>query len=177
MGEAVQLGEKNEVCPYFASKQLFEVADVICVPYASIMKKSIRERLGLSLQNSIVVFDEGHNAVEHDLSSRSTQLKYGELCLLNSRLATYIDKYAARLKPNSRYTLDHLSSIIADLLTLMKHKHEKSSASNPTYTKSSFMEFLLELRTPEIEYNRIRAFSDLNNLSNRLYFITKESGY
>ena len=42
VGEAVQLGDKYGVCPYFASKQLWDVADIICVPYASIMKKSVR---------------------------------------------------------------------------------------------------------------------------------------
>lgn len=53
----MQTGDKYAVCPYFASKQLLEVADIICVPYASIMKKSVRGRLGVSLKNSIVVFD------------------------------------------------------------------------------------------------------------------------
>ena len=42
VGEAVQLGDKYGVCPYFASKQLLDVADIICVPYASIMKRSVR---------------------------------------------------------------------------------------------------------------------------------------
>jgi len=123
------------------------------------------------------VFDEGHNVVEYDLSSRSTELRYSHLCQLSSRLNAYMGKYSARLRPSSKYVLDHLSSIISELLTHMKKKFESSSTTQSSYTKSNFMEFLLQLNTTEIEYHKIRAFAELNNLSNRLYFVTKEGGY
>lgn len=58
----------------------------------------------------------------------------------------------------------------------MKRKFEKATPQ-PSYSKSSFMEFLLELNTTEIDYQKLKAFTELNNLANRLYFIEKESGY
>lgn len=50
---------------------MFELADVICVPYSSLLKKDIRDKLNICASNCIIVFDEGHNIVEYDTNSLS----------------------------------------------------------------------------------------------------------
>lgn len=51
------------MCPYYALRSIIDVCDFVFVPYASILSKNIRHKLGINLRNAIVVFDEGHNII------------------------------------------------------------------------------------------------------------------
>ena len=70
------MGSKYSVCPYYSLKAVLDVGDVICVPYSSILNKDVREKIGIDIRNSIVVFDEGHNVIENELESRSVELSH-----------------------------------------------------------------------------------------------------
>ena len=48
-------------CPYFATRQALEDADLIFSPYNYLVDPLIREAMKINLENSIVVFDEAHN--------------------------------------------------------------------------------------------------------------------
>ena len=51
------LGANHTLCPYYATRNLMEYCDILCLPYASILDSNIRNRIGINLHNSIVVFD------------------------------------------------------------------------------------------------------------------------
>lgn len=55
--DANRLGDAHQLCPYYATRNLIEGCDLICLPYASILNTDIRNRIGINLHNSIVVFD------------------------------------------------------------------------------------------------------------------------
>ena len=57
----MKLGERYGICSYYATKDLIELSDVICLTYSSITNPSVRESMQISLKNSIIVFDEAHN--------------------------------------------------------------------------------------------------------------------
>lgn len=41
-----------------------EFADIICVPYVSLIDDNTRKSLGIDLQNKILILDEAHNLLE-----------------------------------------------------------------------------------------------------------------
>jgi len=57
------MGESNSICAYYASRNLLEYSDIIYLPYSSILNADIRNRMGININNAIVVFDEGHNVL------------------------------------------------------------------------------------------------------------------
>lgn len=63
--ESVDAGGRSCKCPYYQLRSVLDVADLICVPYSSIISKEVREKIGIDISNAIVVFDEGHNVVEN----------------------------------------------------------------------------------------------------------------
>ena len=61
--DAKNMGKSHNICSYYGIKNISGVADILCVPYISILNSEIRNKLGINLNNSIIVFDEAHNII------------------------------------------------------------------------------------------------------------------
>lgn len=55
--EAVTLGTKHRLCPYYAMRNVVACSDILCVPYISLLNEEVRAKSGISLSNSIVILD------------------------------------------------------------------------------------------------------------------------
>lgn len=62
--EMKKLGDKYEFCSYYLSKQSLAEAQVICLPYVSLVDPGTRKSLNIELANSVIIFDEAHNLLE-----------------------------------------------------------------------------------------------------------------
>ena len=74
--DLLRYGEDHRMCPYFSTREVLGEAELVLMPYNYLIDASIREKLQLSLQGAVVVFDEAHNlesvcvdAASFDLSS------------------------------------------------------------------------------------------------------------
>jgi len=63
--------DEEAACPYFLSRALASTAELLFCPYNYVLDPSIRNALGLSIENTIVVLDEAHNieSILRDLGS------------------------------------------------------------------------------------------------------------
>lgn len=59
--DLVKAGKKLGACPFFATKELKNKADIIFCPYNYLVSESIRTSLDLNLKGAILIFDEAHN--------------------------------------------------------------------------------------------------------------------
>ena len=48
-------------CPYYLARSKLANVDIAVIPYHYILTPSIRKKLPLKIENSIVIFDEAHN--------------------------------------------------------------------------------------------------------------------
>lgn len=55
------LAKKDVFCPYYTMKDRINGADVIFMPYNYLLDEKIRENFKMDFDNSILIFDEGHN--------------------------------------------------------------------------------------------------------------------
>lgn len=55
------LGRGNGPCPYYLSREVATTSDIVFLPYNYLIEKKQREHLQVKFENSIVIFDEGHN--------------------------------------------------------------------------------------------------------------------
>lgn len=74
MEDLVQLGKKIGTCPYYGSRSVVPAADLVILPYQSLLLKSARESLGLNLKNSIVIIDEAHNLADSLTNMYNTKI-------------------------------------------------------------------------------------------------------
>ena len=66
--DLVHLGRRMGTCPYYGSRSIIPTAEIVVLPYQSLLSKSSRESLGLNLKNNIVIIDEAHNLADSLIS-------------------------------------------------------------------------------------------------------------
>ncbi|KAL2332388.1 hypothetical protein Fmac_019969 [Flemingia macrophylla] len=59
--DLVNIGRRYGPCPYYLSKELHKVVDIVFAPYNYLIDRGYRKALQLSWSNSILIFDEAHN--------------------------------------------------------------------------------------------------------------------
>lgn len=59
--DLVKVGRRDNICPYYHSRDFSEYADIIFLPYNYLLDTSIRSTLNVRWEQSVVVFDEAHN--------------------------------------------------------------------------------------------------------------------
>uniref|UniRef100_A0A0N5B5H1 DNA helicase n=1 Tax=Strongyloides papillosus TaxID=174720 RepID=A0A0N5B5H1_STREA len=78
--ELNEYGTTNHICPHFAALKLFRNgADIVFCPFNYIIDPKIRDRMGIDLENSIVILDEAHNIENFSRSSSSFNFTEDEI--------------------------------------------------------------------------------------------------
>ncbi len=62
--DAVGEGKKLAGCPYYASREKQQVAQLVLCPYNYVLNPRIKESLGVDLSGAIVIIDEAHNIAD-----------------------------------------------------------------------------------------------------------------
>ncbi|ORE00659.1 FANCJ [Hepatospora eriocheir] len=79
-------GKKCSGCPFFAARDLVAEADVIFAPYNYLIDPNIRDRLKLTLNNSIIIIDEAHNIEDCCRSAGSMEMTSKVLDMVHNEL-------------------------------------------------------------------------------------------
>lgn len=79
--DLVRVGRSVGGCPYYGSRRMLPAADLVVLPYQSLLSKSSRESLGLNLKDSVIIIDEAHNLADtltsmYDAKITWSQVKY-----------------------------------------------------------------------------------------------------
>jgi chromosome transmission fidelity protein 1 len=86
--DLVQLGQGLGTCPYYGSRQLIPSADLVIMPYQSLLHYQTRESLGVKLDGCVVVIDEAHNLVDSISNMYSCQISFSQvrsyLCIFHT---------------------------------------------------------------------------------------------
>ncbi|EEF46472.1 conserved hypothetical protein [Ricinus communis] len=76
--DLVRIGISIGTCPYYGSRSMVPAADLVVLPYQSLLSKSSREMLGLNLKNNIVIIDEAHNLADPLISMHDAKITLSE---------------------------------------------------------------------------------------------------
>lgn len=77
--DLVQLGSKIGTCPYYGSRDMVQEADIVVLPYQSLLLRSARESLGLNLKNNVIVIDEAHNLADSLTSMYNSKISLSQV--------------------------------------------------------------------------------------------------
>lgn len=72
--DIVAVGRKLKCCPYYASKELMDNADIVFMPYNYLLDPKIRKANKVDLNNTIIILDEAHNVEKMCEESASVQI-------------------------------------------------------------------------------------------------------
>jgi Rad3-related DNA helicase len=65
VSDYTKVGQINNVCPYYLMRDRLPFADLLILPYNYVLDEELRQQINLSLEESVIVFDEGHNIEAH----------------------------------------------------------------------------------------------------------------
>ncbi|XAR50639.1 RNA helicase [Bertholletia excelsa] len=181
--DLVSLGRRMGTCPYYGSRGAVPAADLVVLPYQSLLSKSSRESLGLNLKNNIIIIDEAHNLADSLISMYDSKITLSQLERLHSQLRTYFERFCNLLGPGNRRYIQTLMVLTRAFLQSLQSENSTSPA-DPCYgtkgdsaaerTKNCSMavnEFLFSLNIDNINFLKLLQYIKESNI------IHKVSGY
>ncbi|CAG9766636.1 unnamed protein product [Ceutorhynchus assimilis] len=126
--DLVQVGQEITGCPYYASRKAAQDAEVVLVPYNTLLHKSTREANGINLKNNIVIIDEAHNLLEALAQMYGAELSFPQLYYSLHSLKCYKQRYNTMFSASTLRNLNQLIFVINKLcLVLEKNFKEEST--------------------------------------------------
>lgn len=77
--DIVHQGRNMSCCPYYGSRSMVPAADLVVLPYQSLLSKASRESLGLNLKNNIIIIDEAHNLADSLISMYDSKITLSQV--------------------------------------------------------------------------------------------------
>nr|CAD7598697.1 unnamed protein product [Timema genevievae] len=72
--QLVAKGQHLSACPYYGSRAAIKDAQVVVVPYNTLLHKSTREACGINLRGNVLIIDEAHNLLDTISHIHSSEL-------------------------------------------------------------------------------------------------------
>ncbi|THD23124.1 Chromosome transmission fidelity protein 1 [Fasciola hepatica] len=114
-----QLAASRLGCPYYATRRAMDLAQLILVPYSTLLLPNARMASGLKLENSILIIDEAHNLLEATTASLSVLLSANDFRLALFAFCAYQQRYRARLAVLTALRLRQLIHMLRRLQKLI----------------------------------------------------------
>ncbi|KFD50287.1 hypothetical protein M513_08787 [Trichuris suis] len=114
--EVVRRGKEIQACPYYATRDAVNLADIILMPYQVLMQKDTRKTFGLCLTDNVVIVDEAHNLLETVESVHGFEISSDQLSRAKAALCSYVSKFRSRFSAKTLMHVQQLQSLI-DLST------------------------------------------------------------
>ncbi|KAH7447640.1 hypothetical protein KP509_01G114900 [Ceratopteris richardii] len=181
--DMVKLGENIGVCPYYASRRMIPMADLVVLPYQSLLHSGARDATGLKLKGCVVVIDEAHNLVDSIGNMHSCQISATQLQQVEVLLNAYLGRFRERLGAGNRRYILTLLRLIKALLNRIASAAEVTDQSmtynlmnDPNKGKSkgeilTINDFLFSLDVDNINMFKLWKYIKESNI------VYKVSGY
>ncbi|KAJ2342075.1 ATP-dependent DNA helicase chl1 [Coemansia sp. RSA 2673] len=91
--ELAKEGRRRCTCPYYRARASINGAQVVALPYNTLLSRSARQAMGISLTGNVVIIDKAHNLVNTILSIHSTALDWRAMRALLETGQMYFSKY------------------------------------------------------------------------------------
>lgn len=129
--DLIKAGEEICACPYYASRKAAKDAEIILIPYNTLLHKATREANEIQLKNNVVIIDEAHNLLEALAQMYSTELNFSQIYHSLLQLKMYKNKFNTRFSAKTLLLINQLIFVISQLEAFMsKYKNSITNMSN-----------------------------------------------
>lgn len=102
------LGAQLHFCSYYGARNASPEADVVVVPYASLLSAATRAALNIDLRDAVVVVDEAHNLHDTINQLHSCTLSHAQLRRTLQALKLYRARFEKKMRPENLAALSEL---------------------------------------------------------------------
>ncbi|XP_061359565.1 uncharacterized protein LOC133303640 isoform X4 [Gastrolobium bilobum] len=178
--DLANLGRTTGTCPYYGSRSMVRGADLVVLPYQSLLSKSSREALSLNLKSNIVIIDEAHNLADSLISMYDSKITLSQLENVHCHVERYFVRFRNLLGPaNRRYIQTLMVLTQAFLRVLLNEKDENlgdschgieqtSEESRASDFTMSINDFFFELNIDNINLVRLLKYIKESNIMHKV---------
>ena len=154
--DLVTEGKKSQSCPYYASRSAVSMAQMVVLPYNTLLHAATRRALGLNLRKSVVIIDEAHNLVDTITNIHSVSMSGHMLGAAFTQLSQYRDKYSSRLKAKNLLYIKQILFILSQFIKLL--------GGSPGKDPSEVVNVNAKVETKLIDVSEFLSNSQIYNL-------------
>uniref|UniRef100_A0AAR2LXY8 Helicase ATP-binding domain-containing protein n=1 Tax=Pygocentrus nattereri TaxID=42514 RepID=A0AAR2LXY8_PYGNA len=114
--QLLQHGRETHTCPYYSTRMAIPAAEVVVLPYQSLLHAATRKASGIKLKDQIVIIDEAHNLADTLTALHSAEVNGAQLCRAHSQLSQYCDRYRSRLKAKNLMYIKQILFVLEGLV-------------------------------------------------------------
>ena len=169
--ELSSMATKTKSCAYYAARQASKNADIIFMPYASLLSPDTREALGIELdpKNTVVIFDEAHNVADAVRSSSSAQVTRRDAKRAISMIENYIERFKERLTAENVRILKVLLNVSKRLVSVLTMTEgEKRSESSSVRRLTSLNDFLFASKLDDVNVFELVRFLKRTKIAQKI---------
>lgn len=134
--ELVTTMKEKIICPFFLTRNMLPEAEIVFVPYNYLIDPMARRSIGISIENSILIFDEAHNVESIASEAASYALSSNDISGCISEVDTFIrglSTNSIQLNAGSNLTMESSQTLRALFMEI-----EKGLSSFPLSTNGGF---------------------------------------
>ena len=178
-----KLGKKHHFCPYYMSRELYQAADVIFLPYNYLLDHKIRGSLDIDFKGSIIIFDEAHNVQKLSEETSSVSISSQDIALAVRDIDEAIEAIKnpvigfdeADMAPKE-LNENELLFIKDEILSVEKHFSSFLSDSKPITRPGSFASDLFQAFKPQAIIKTLELVVEYLNSAGSAVFNVKGKG-
>ncbi|GBB97934.1 hypothetical protein RclHR1_00310062 [Rhizophagus clarus] len=170
--ELVEIGHKLNACSYYGARKSIRQCQIVVLPYNLLLQKSLRESMGISLKNNIVIIDEAHNLVDTVTSVHTVLIDLPQIEKVYLQLNAYLDRYKKRLLGKNimyiQQILSLLNALIKCLTAFEKKCEEKGKDKEEINYIKSVNDFLHLLKIGDLNLFKIENYLKKSQIARKL---------
>ncbi|XP_046569042.1 ATP-dependent DNA helicase DDX11-like [Haliotis rubra] len=170
--QLVKLGRDLKACPYFGTRFAVPSAEIVALPYNTLLHHSTREACGIKLAGNIVVIDEAHNLLETINNIYSTEVTGAQVLRAHSQLSQYEAKFRSRLKAKNLMYVKQLLYVLASLVKFLGGKLDTAADKQLLGAKETRLltinDFLFQASLDNINLFKVLRYCRRSMISRKL---------
>ncbi|XP_072040850.1 ATP-dependent DNA helicase DDX11-like [Amphiura filiformis] len=172
MEQLLTRGKELKACPYYSTRYAIPGAQVVVLPYNTLLHKSTREACGIHLEGNVVIIDEAHNLVETISNVYSVEVNGAQLCRAHSQLSQYMEKYRSRLKAKNLMYIKQIVQVLASWIRCLGGRIGCAPDTQKTGPASSKLftinDFLFTTQMDNINLFKLQKYCERSHISRKL---------
>ncbi|XP_064636727.1 ATP-dependent DNA helicase DDX11-like [Lineus longissimus] len=176
--QLVTAGKQTKACPYYGTRYAIPDAQLVALPYNTLLHKSTREACGIKLKDNIVIVDEAHNLVETINNVYSIEVTATQVTCAHSQLSQYMERYRTRLKAKNLMYIKQILFILSNLIKALGGRPglsaEKQKIEKPEAKLQTINSFLFDTSLDNLNLFKIMSYCGKSKISKKLHgFVEK----
>ncbi|KAG6610570.1 regulator of telomere elongation helicase 1-like isoform x2 [Phytophthora cinnamomi] len=168
--ELVTTMKEKTICPFFLTRNMLPEAEIIFVPYNYLIDPMARRSIGISIENSILIFDEAHNVESIASEAASYALSSNDISGCISEVDTFIralQNNNVQLEAGSNLTMESTQTLRALFMEIDKGLNGFPLSSSGGFTKPGqyifefFEQFNVNFETCPLVLNMIEEIIEV----------------